>query len=104
MKLRIVKHRKAKRDALQIFVHIGQNNLDAAERFLQALDSDLRRLAEFPGLGTSRAFKSAKLQGVRSIPITGFTNYLIFYKATDVELQFLRVMHGARDIENAFQQ
>jgi hypothetical protein len=32
VKLRLVKHRKAKRDALQIFVAIGENNFDAAER------------------------------------------------------------------------
>ena len=51
MKLHLVKHHKFKRDALQVFVYIGERNMDAAERFLEALDSDLKKLAEMPGMG-----------------------------------------------------
>jgi len=88
-----------KRDALLIYAWIGEDNLDAAKRFLQALDSDLKNLAEFPGIGAKREFDHPKLADLRSWPITGFTNYLIFYRTTESELQVLRIIHGARDIE-----
>lgn len=100
MILRIVRHRKAKRD--HIFVYIGERNMDAAERFLRAVDADLKRLAEMPNIGSRRESDHPRLAGVRSLPVSGFRNFLIFYRSTDSELQLLRVIHGARDIERAF--
>jgi toxin ParE1/3/4 len=99
--LRIVKHRKAKRDALRIFVHIGEQNFDAARRFLAALDAEFHRIADMPGMGAKREFASAGLEGIRSLPVQGFTNYLIFYRYDETFLKILRVIHGARDIEQA---
>lgn len=99
MSLRIVKHRKVKRDALQIFAYIGEDNFDAARRFLQALDADFKRLSDMPGMGAHREFNHPGLAGIRSWPVSRFTSYLIFYRATETELQVLRVIHGARDLE-----
>lgn len=104
MRRRVTKHRKAKRDVLRAFVYIGQDNLDAAERFLAAFDGDVRRLAEMPGIGAKREFTNPALEGLRSLPITGFTNYLIFYRYDDRYLRVLRVIHGARDIERALEE
>ena len=103
MKLRTVKHRLAKRDALQIFVYTGEHSLDAAERFLNALNDDIAKLVDMPGVGSLREFANPKLADIRSWPITGFRNYLIFYRTTRSELQVLRILHGARDIERALQ-
>ena len=61
MKRRVQKHRKAKRDVLRVFVDIGQHNLDAAERFLISFNSDVRRLADMPGIGAKREFADPKL-------------------------------------------
>ena len=102
--LRIVRHRKAKRDLLRVFVYLGERNMDAAERFLRAVNDDLHRLAGMPNIGPLRESANPKLAGVRSLPVSGFRNYLIFYTATETELQLLRVMHGARDIETAFDE
>ena len=104
MKLGLVKHRKFKRDALQIFVYIGERNMEAAERFLQALDSDLKKLAEMPGMGPIRDFGDVGLAEVRSWPVSGFRDYLIFYRPTAEHLEALRVLHGARDLERAMGQ
>jgi toxin ParE1/3/4 len=73
--------------------------MDAAERFLQAFDSDLEKLAEMPGMGPARDFTDARLSGVRSWPVSGFRDYLIFYRPTGERLEALRVLHGARDLE-----
>ena len=96
---RIVKHRKALRDVLEVFVYIGDQNMDAAERFLFAFDADVKRFATMPNIGSIRTFDHPKLANIRSWPISGFENYLIFYRTTEAEIQILRVIHGARDIE-----
>jgi plasmid stabilization system protein ParE len=104
VKLRIVRHRKFKRDALQIFVYIGERNMDAAERFLQALDSDLKKLADMPGMGPAREFADPALDGIRSWPVSEFRDYLVFYRPTGDRLEALRVIHGARDLDRAMGQ
>jgi toxin ParE1/3/4 len=104
VKLRVVKHRKATRDALQIFTYIGENNLDAAARFLRALDQDIRRLGEMPGIGAERDFDDPALAGLRSLPVSDFTNYLIFYRIMPSEVQVLRVLHGARDLPSVLRE
>jgi toxin ParE1/3/4 len=101
---RIVKHRKAQRDVLLIYVYIGERNLDAADRFLAAFDTDIKRLAAMPLIGAIRTFATPKLGNLRSLPISGFENYLIFYRPAETEVQILRVIHAARDIEHALNE
>jgi toxin ParE1/3/4 len=104
MSLRIVRHRKAKRDLLQAYVFIGEDNLDAAERLLRAVNDDLRRLADMPGLGPVRESDNPKLAALRFLPVTGFRKYLLFYRATSTTLELVRVIHGARDIDAALDE
>ena len=101
MKLRIVRHRSFKRDVLQIFVYIGEHNMDAASQFLAAVRDDLDQLSRMPGLGPVRELKNPRYAGVRSLPVSGFRNYLLFYRPTGSTLDALRVIHGARDIDQA---
>jgi toxin ParE1/3/4 len=101
VKLRIVRHRSFKRDVLQIFVYIGEQNMDAASRFMAAVRDDLDQVSRMPGLGPVRELKSPRYAGVRSLPITGFRNYLLFYRPTPSTIEALRVIHGARDIDQA---
>ena len=65
------------------------------------MDQDLKQLAEMPGMGPSRTFINPRLAGVRSWPVSGFENYLMFYRPTEHTLEFLRLIHGARDIDTA---
>ena len=104
MRLPVFKHRKFKRDALEIFVFIGEQNLDAAERFLRALNADLTKLAEMPGMGAIRHFSDPRLKDVRSWPVTGFRDYLLVYRPAASRIEALRLIHGARDIERTFEQ
>ena len=61
-----------------------------------------RRLAANPGLGRLRKFRNPRLKGVRSWLVSGFDNYLIFYRAVPGGIEVLHVYHGARDIEALF--
>jgi toxin ParE1/3/4 len=101
VKLRAVRNPRVRRDELRIFLYIGENNLDAAERFLQAVENDIQMLREMPRIGARREFRHPKLKGLRSWPVSGFGNYLIFYRVRESELQIFRVIHGARDLRRA---
>jgi toxin ParE1/3/4 len=104
MSLRIVRHLKAKRDVLRIYTFIGEQNLDAAERLLRAVNDDLKRIAAMPGIGARRESTNPKMNGVRSLPVSGFKKYLLFYKATADRVELLRVIHGARDLDAVFDE
>jgi toxin ParE1/3/4 len=89
----------ARRDVVEIAVWIARDNKDAAYRFLDAVDADARKLAAMPGMGPAREFSNPKLEGLRSWPVTGFRNYLIFYRKSRGGITIVRVLHGARDLE-----
>jgi toxin ParE1/3/4 len=98
---RLVRHRRFKTDVNRVFIRIGEENFAAANRFLDAVDKDVRRLADMPGLGARRTFRRKKLKGLRSLPVSGFLNYLIFYRVQASEVQLFRLIHGARQLERA---
>jgi toxin ParE1/3/4 len=56
------------------------------------------------GIGAPQQFANHVLQGVRCFRVPGFVKYLIFYRFDDESLTILRVLHGARDIPNLFEE
>ncbi len=82
-----------------IWSFIAQDNPDAATRVIEAAYQTFKTLAASPSLGRLRRFRNPKLRGVRSWRMSGFENYLIFYRATTDGIQVLHVYHGARDLE-----
>lgn len=82
-----------------IWHFIAQNNPDAATRVVEAAYETFKSLAANPSLGSVRRFRNPRLRGVRSWRVTGFENYLIFYRPVPDGVQVLHVYHGARDIE-----
>ncbi len=99
---RVIRSPQAKLDLVEQAVWIAADNLDAAERFLTAAERAFEELASLPSVGRERRFRSPELAGVRSLPIPGFENWLIFYRPMDVGIQVIRVLHGARDIDSIF--
>src|SRR5690242_1021016 len=100
---RIINRREeAQTDLYNHATYIARDNLPAAERFLEAAEEAFERLAEMPGMGSVREYKDPALSGMRMWPIPGFTNYLIFYLATEDELEVLRVLHGAQNLNKIF--
>lgn len=89
----------ADEDTDDIFWHIFRDDSDAALRFLNAARNAFDRLCEMPGIGTMRETGLPGLEGLRSWPVPGFRNYVVFYLADDEVVMIVRVLHGARDIE-----
>ena len=88
--------RMADRDLDEIAEHLGSRHPDVGLRFLQAVKQECLLLAEYPGAGTLRQRVPKRLRGLRSWPIRGYRNYLIFYLQTEGGIDALRVLHGAR--------
>jgi toxin ParE1/3/4 len=95
--------RRARRDVVETANFIARDSLDAAMRFFDAVDDAIRKLAEMPGMGRLRDFQNPKFRDVRSWPIKGFENHLIFYHPTPRGIEVIRVLHGARDVDAIFE-
>lgn len=87
------------RDLIEQATYIAQDNLDTAERFLVVAEETFQLLGRMPGIGKLCRFSNPQLSSIRQYPVKGFKNYLIFYRATASEVEVLRVLHGARDME-----
>jgi toxin ParE1/3/4 len=101
---RIVRRAEARQDLVEHFVFIGQDSIDAADRFLAAADSAFEQLAQMPEMGSPREFRNPYLVGIRQWRIPGFEKYLIFYRPIADGIEILRVLHGARDIRRILEQ
>ncbi|HEX4342666.1 MAG TPA: type II toxin-antitoxin system RelE/ParE family toxin [Verrucomicrobiae bacterium] len=86
-----------------IWKFIAGDNPDAATQVIEATHETFKKLAATPGFGRLCKFRNRKLKGVRSWPVSGFDNYLIFYRPIPEGVQILHVYHGARDIEALFE-
>jgi toxin ParE1/3/4 len=90
---------RARRDLQDIYDYLVVRNPDAADRFADAVETDLARLAEMPGLGAPRRSTNPALTDLRARPVTGFRNSLIFYLAHPAGIDVIRIYHGARDTD-----
>lgn len=102
MKPRLVIRPDVVGDTEGIAGYLAQQSIDVAERFLDACRADFQRLAEMPGAGRIREFLNPKTANIRSWPIGGFRNYLIFYRPIEDGVEILHVLHGARDLDAFF--
>jgi toxin ParE1/3/4 len=73
---------------------------DLAKRWENEVTAALIRIEKNPRCGAKCGFSADELQNIRRIPITGFPRHLIFYRSEKEEIRILRVLHGARDLEN----
>jgi len=81
---------------------IAESNLDAARRFLQALQGTVNRLVEFPELGA--LYPHPNQPRLRAKLVTGFKNYIVFYAFRSDRIYVVRVLHAARDIPRALER
>lgn len=89
----------------QIARYIAAKNLDAGRRFYDAVENALNKLGAFPGMGARRIAENPELRELRSWPITGYRNYLIFYlPLNDGGIEVLHVLHGARDLDDLLER
>ena len=81
--------------------YIAADSLDAALRFLDAVEQAFARIGEQPGIGSNRYAHLPLLGGLRVWPVPGFDRHLVFYVERADYIDVLRVLHGARDMPAA---
>jgi toxin ParE1/3/4 len=69
------------------------------ERFLAAARQTIGQIGENPEGSALYGFDFEPLRFVRVRPIPSFRRILVFYHLESGEVQILRVLHGARDID-----
>ena len=82
-----------------IWEYIAIDNMDAADRFVEAAYGTFQELARMPGMGQRRDFLQARLRELRSFRVKDFENYLIFYIPIPDGIEVFHILHGARDLE-----
>ena len=85
---------QAQLDLDDIWLFIAEDSPDAADHFHDLLLSKFLLLAQQPMIGRVRDELSPNLRGF------AVGNYVIFYRDTPDYIEIVRVLHGARDIEN----
>jgi len=96
---------RARLDLLEQFLYLAdQATVEVAERYFTAVDHTCVRLAKQPLSGTSYDSGVARLEGIRRVPVSGFPMYLLFYVPRAGGIDVVRILHGARDIENLFSE
>lgn len=89
---------RARRDLVEIWNYIAEDNEAAADRFIDLLVTSFRLLGQNPRLGRSREDLH---HGYRSFVVG---QYVIIYRVAKPGVQILHVLHGNRNIPEVFRQ
>ena len=76
---------------------------EAARRFYRSAEQTMRLIASTPGIGKTAPYRNRALANTRMFRVKGFPSHLIFYRRIAAGIEIIRVIHGARDIENLFE-
>lgn len=92
----MVRRPLALQDLDEIWDYVAQDNPDAADRLIDAIEEKCRLLADYPKLGTNCDNLHPNLR------FLAIGKYLLFYLPLENGIELVRVLHGARDLESLF--
>jgi toxin ParE1/3/4 len=100
MAFQVIVRNRATQDIRQQANYILVNgNRESAEKFLEFVEYTFAQLAISPNMG--KLVPSLPNMGtIRQWRIKNFNDYLIFYKVQEERVEVLRILHGARDLED----
>ncbi len=90
---RVLRKPLARADLLDIWNYVADDSPAKADRLLDTINKRCQTLARFPKMGRARNELGPSL---RSFSVG---NYVIFYREISKDIEIIRVVHGARDIE-----
>ncbi|MEX0643156.1 MAG: type II toxin-antitoxin system RelE/ParE family toxin [Pirellulales bacterium] len=93
---------EVRRDLVELAEYISKDNLDAAARFLDAVEKTFEFLAANSESGQLCNFDDPECADLRVWPVEQFRNYLVFYQPISSGVDIVRVLHGARDFAAIF--
>ena len=83
----------------QIDYYFSRQSVETAFRFLDAVKESIRQIVTTPGIGGHYEGAPTSIQGLRVCRVKGFKNHLIFYRIREDSIEVVRVVHGARDLD-----
>ena len=104
MIVRLITSPRARQDIDTYADFISSDNPRAGVRFYDRVRDTIASLREQPRRGRLRGFRSGSLAGLRSWPVTGFANHLVFYLVNEDRLLVMRVPHGSRNLKRALKE
>lgn len=94
----VIPRELANRDVSQAIDYYQQEgSLEAALRFVDALEQAYAQISRHPASGSLRYAHELNLPGLRVLRLTRFPQ-LVFYVERDHHIDVWRVLHGQRDI------
>ena len=95
----------AKDDIIRQFrYYLLEGALEAATRFLDAVDESIEAICQMPHIGAPKPVKNPILSGLRSCAVKGFKDILVFYVVQPDALRVVRVLHRRRDIKRILER
>lgn len=88
--------KKAEIDLLELWMHIAEENIQAADDLVDRVFEKASLLNNHPEIGVLRPELGTN---VRSFPVA---HYIIFYQPHDTGVTVIRVLHSARDVQTTF--
>ncbi|MCE3016407.1 MAG: type II toxin-antitoxin system RelE/ParE family toxin [Pirellula sp.] len=79
--------------------NIAESNLGAALRFLDAVESTVEFLCQFPEAGGIAPTTSPEAQGLRVKLVASFGNYMILYYVRSETIDIVRVIRGGQELD-----
>jgi toxin ParE1/3/4 len=89
----IRRSQRARTDLTDIWLYVAERNPSAADRVLDEIERIIKLIATRPQMGRERPEIRS---GIRSF---GVMSWIIFYHIDDTFIDIVRVLHGARDLE-----
>jgi toxin ParE1/3/4 len=90
---KVIHTEQARLDLFSIWDYIAEDNPNAADKLLDAIDEKCVLLGENPQLGQACPDIAPDM---RYFPVR---NYLILYREQPPGVELVRVLHGARDLD-----
>ena len=90
---------QAKRDAREIDEFLAAQDPAVADRFLENLQSTLELQASIPTLGSPWISQNPATASLRWTRVRAFTKYVIFLRVIGSVMEVVRIIHGARDLD-----
>lgn len=87
---------QADTDVTEIWMHLAQDSVDAADRLVDRFTKAFEFLADHPRVGTRM---DQYHPGLRAFSVG---SYVVFFQLQDDALLIYRVLHGARNFDELF--
>lgn len=97
--MRLLVRRSFRDDLSEISLKVWEERPDAARRLLAEVQLTLLQLQAFPMSGKAFTPKTVLPVQFRVAPIRGFPSLRVYYFIEGNDLQVVRIIHGARDVE-----